>query len=151
MDAQPSIRTATVADHAALEALQLRASLCNPGDRQAMLDHPDAISLPIEQIEAGLVFVAVSAGKILGFAAMYQRPDGDMELDGLFVEPTHQKQGIGGLLVNQCATEARAASATAIHVIGNPHAERFYLRCGFVRTEETQTRFGPAYLFKKQA
>jgi len=40
------IRTAGIADKIALEDLQRRASLNNPGDRQALLDHPDAIEVP---------------------------------------------------------------------------------------------------------
>jgi len=143
------IRPASLADHSALEALQLRASLSNPGDRQAMLDHPDAACLPIEQIESGTVFVAVSEESILGFAAMYRRDDRDMQLDGLFVDPSHQKLGIGALLVEHCAAAAQTASALAIHVIGNPHAELFYLKCGFVRSGETETLFGPAFLFTR--
>ena len=36
-----------------LESLQWRASLGNPGDRDALLANPDAIALMIEQIAAG--------------------------------------------------------------------------------------------------
>jgi hypothetical protein len=39
----------------ALEALQWRAPLHNPGDRAALLAHPDAIELPQSQIDDGLV------------------------------------------------------------------------------------------------
>jgi len=43
------IRTAAVAEQRALEALQLRASLTNDGDREALLANPDAINVPLEQ------------------------------------------------------------------------------------------------------
>ena len=33
-------------------------SLSNAGDREALLAHPEAIELPLRQIEAGGVFVA---------------------------------------------------------------------------------------------
>ena len=44
------IRCAVISEQRELEALQLRASLTNAGDRDALLDHPDAIELPIDQI-----------------------------------------------------------------------------------------------------
>lgn len=47
------IRPARNEERALLESLQRRASLSNPGDRDALLANPDAIALPIEQIAAG--------------------------------------------------------------------------------------------------
>ena len=78
---------------------------------------------------------------------MIRRPDAALELDGLIVEPTHPKQGIGARPIKRCIRAARAAAANAVHVIGNPHAGRFYLKCGFVPTGEIQTEFGPATRF----
>src|SRR5829696_2426428 len=82
-----SIRPARTDEQAALESLQRRASLSNPGDRDALLANPDAIALPIEQIVEGSVFIAEHDGTVAGFAAVIQRPDGGAELDALFVEP----------------------------------------------------------------
>jgi GNAT superfamily N-acetyltransferase len=79
--------------------LQWRASLNNPGDRDALLAHPDAINLPVDQIEDGGVFVAEELGSIQGFAAIVPREDGDIELDALFVEPTSWRRGIGRALL----------------------------------------------------
>src|SRR5262245_23177193 len=70
-----------------LELLRRRASLSNPGDRDALLAYPDAIALPIEQIAEGCVFVAEREGVVAGFAALVSRVDGGAELDALFVEP----------------------------------------------------------------
>jgi hypothetical protein len=39
-----------------LESVQRRASLSNPGDRDALLANRDAIALPIEQITEGCLF-----------------------------------------------------------------------------------------------
>jgi hypothetical protein len=60
-----------------LEALQLRASLNNPGDREALLANPDAVAIPIDQILNGQVFVAQAEGSIKGFAAVLVREDGN--------------------------------------------------------------------------
>ena len=132
-----------------LEAIQWHASLNNPGDRDALLAHPDAIVLPIEQIENGGVFVAEVAGSIVGFAAILPRQDGDSELDALFVEPASWRQGIGRALVEHCASTARSAGARVLHVTGNPHAKDFYLTCGFEVVGTIQTRFGKGLLMQK--
>jgi len=149
MQQEFSIRVARVDERAALEALQRRASLNNPGDRDALLAHPEAISLPVEQLADGSVFVAERDGVIAGFAAVVPRPDGGAELDGLFVEPHLWKQGIGRRLIEHAVTVARARSATFLHVIGNPHAEQFYTSCGFQVTGTVDTQFGRGFTMQR--
>jgi GNAT superfamily N-acetyltransferase len=143
------VRTAVASEQKQLEALQWRASLNNPGDRDALLANPDAIQLPLEQIEEGGVFVAEVAGSSMGFAAILPREDGDFELDALFVEPGAWRQGIGRALVEHCAAAARAAGAESLHVVGNPHAESFYSVCGFKMLGTKQMRFGIGLLMKR--
>jgi len=136
------IRLALQAERSSLEALQWRASLANEGDRDSLLANPDAIVLPAEHIAEGHVFVAHGDGVIIGFAAVLTRLDGNAELDALFVEPTLWKRGVGRLLVDYCADVARARGSRLLHVVGNPHAEGFYIACGFRTTGVVETRFG---------
>jgi GNAT superfamily N-acetyltransferase len=136
------IRPAQPAERSFLEALQWRASLANAGDRDSLLANPDAIAVPVEQITDGHVLVAQCDGVIVGFAAVLPRPDGNAELDALFVEPTLWKRGVGRLLVEQCADVARRRASRILHVVGNPHAEGFYVACGFSTTGAAETRFG---------
>ncbi len=145
-----TIRIAQTTEQAALEALQWRASLNNPGDRDALLANPDAIELPLAQITAGRVFVAERDGVIAGFAAVLLRADGQIELDGLFVEPAMWKCGVGRSLAEHCCEFARAQGAAALHVVGNPHAKDFYSACGFEVTGECQTRFGVGLTMQKK-
>jgi len=145
-----SFRLALGPERASLEALQMRASLNNPGDRAALLANPDAIALPDQQIDAGQVVVAELDGRIVGFASVLPRADGDSELDGLFVEPDKWRNGIGGALVAQCLTMARAQGSAVIHVIGNPHAAAFYSACGFEQSGTHSTRFGVGLLFQRK-
>ena len=144
-----NIRPAVASERGVLEALQWRASLNSPGDREALQANPDAISLPIEQIEAGGVFVAEAANVVTGFAAILPRQDGDSELDALFVDPKAWRQGIGRALIERCCLEARTLGAANLHVTGNPHAEHFYLSSGFVTVGTQETRFGLGLLMKR--
>jgi GNAT superfamily N-acetyltransferase len=143
------IRPARLDERTMLESLQWRASLNNPGDRDALLANPDAIELPIEQIAKGDVFAAESDGVVVGFAAVVPRPDGGAELDALFVEPHLWKRGIGRQLVDHVADVARERTAGFLHVIGNPHAEGFYVSCGFHVTGSIDTRFGAGLAMRR--
>ena len=144
------IRPALETERASLEALQWRASLANSGERDSLLANPDAIALPAEQIADGLVFVAQREGVIVGFAAVLRRPDGHAELDALFVEPTLWKRGVGRLLVEHCAVVARTHASRILHVVGNPHAEGFYVACGFRTTGTVETRFGAGLAMQRE-
>jgi N-acetylglutamate synthase-like GNAT family acetyltransferase len=146
---QITIRTAVAEDQKALEALQRRASLNNPGDREALLANPDAIELPLDQIEGGNVFVAEMVGSIQGFAAILPRPDGNSELDALFVEPSLWRQGVGRRLVEYCCSAAKSAGSTELHVVGNLEAKRFYEASGFMSLGTKQMRFGVSLLMKR--
>jgi hypothetical protein len=63
------IRAAVTAEQHCLEAVQLRASLTNDGDLEALLANPDAIRIPF---------------------------DGQTELDALFVEPQIRRRALDG-------------------------------------------------------
>ena len=145
----PAFRLAVPAERSALEELQRRASLMWEEDRAALLANPDAIELPMEQITGGRTVVAESAGQVLGFAVALRREDGDAELDGLFVEPTYWRHGIGRALVEQAERIAIADGAANLWVTANTRALGFYESCGFVTVGEVPTRFRPAPKMRK--
>ena len=95
-------------------SVQMRASLSNARDRDALLAIPDAVYLPLEQILDDRVFVAELDGAIVGFAALLPRADGKMELDGLFVEPDRQsadRADVGRALLRICPPARLPCSA----------------------------------------
>lgn len=145
-----AIRRALVLEQKKLEDVQLRASLNNAGDREALLAHPDAIEVPAAQIAAGGVFVAELNGTIVGFAAVEPRADGECELDALFVDPPMQRRGIARLLVAHCTEVARERGSSFLCVVGNPHAREFYVACGFDEIGTTETRFGTGLLMRRK-
>jgi len=147
--ARPVFRLAIPAERLALEELQRRASLMSEEDRDALLAHPDAIELPLEQITAGRTIVAETVDELLGFAVVLQRDDGDAELDGLFVEPAQWRRGIGRALVAEAERLAAREGAASLWVIANTSALDFYGACGFVTVGEVATRFRPAPRMRK--
>src|SRR3954470_23112414 len=94
-----TLRDGNREERAPLEALQRRASMHEPTYREQLLAHPDAIELPVEQIDAGFVRVAEFKGATAGFAVLLAADHGACELDGLFVEPEHWRAGVGRRLI----------------------------------------------------
>ena len=138
------IRGARPAEQRSLTELQRRASMHSGTYREQLAAHPDAVELPLEQIQAGLVRVAELEPDVVGFAVLLPRAGGACELDGLFVEPAHMGAGVGRALVADAIRIARRRGATRIDVVANPDAVAFYRRVGFTGTETVATRFGPA-------
>ena len=144
MDLTPAIRTARPGDLDALREIFRRSSLSNPGDRDALLAHPEVLVWPGDGIATGRTRVAVDAdGTPVGFASTLPAGD-DVELDDLFVDPDRMRQGIARALVEDLAGAARRAGASNVRVVANEHAAAFYAAVGFVPDGVAQTRFGPA-------
>lgn len=145
----PAIRIARVDERERLIELQRRASLANEGDRALVLANPDIVDIPRAQFEDGCVLVAERDGITLGLAVVLPRDDGAAELDGLFVEPSAWRQGIGRHLVDAASAHARTLGAAALHVIANPHAGTFYDTCGFEPLGEVKLEFGTGQAMRK--
>ena len=78
-----------------------------------------------------------------GSASSCRCPEGDAELDGLFVEPDLWRHGIGALLVHDVVVWARAHGAQRVDVVANPNALGFYEKVGFRVLGQVQMQFGP--------
>lgn len=137
-----SIRLANLEDQQELGALWKRASWVNKGDREALLAQPVDYHVNGEDIADGRVFVAERQGKILGFATVQCRENGDGEMSALFVDPDVWRGGIGKLLVTRCCSYLKEQGGNSLSVIGNPHAEGFYDACGFESLGTVETELG---------
>ena len=137
------VRDADVRDEAALTRIFREASLSNAGDRDALLAHPEALTLPADLVARGRTRVATAVdGTVLGFATTRQTDPGVLELDDLFVDPTAMRQGVARHLILHIATEAEQEHAARIDVTANMHAFGFYEAVGFVGGKTVDTEFG---------
>jgi GNAT superfamily N-acetyltransferase len=144
-----SIRGATAAQRAALEALQRRSSDIWEQYRGQLAANPDAIALPQPFIDNGWVRVAVAADdKPIGFSVVIPMDGAAHELDGLFIEPGHMHRGVGRALVEDAAARAARAGAAWLEVTAGP-AQGFYERVGFALIGSAETRFGPAVRMRR--
>jgi N-acetylglutamate synthase-like GNAT family acetyltransferase len=142
------IRLARPDDQPTLIELQRRASLVWNDVRDQLLARPELIdeAIPQEMIANSQVFIARRGELVVGFATIIAQEGNDAELEGLYVEPSEWRQGIGSALVDAIEREAQAWGATRLHVIANRNVEGFYLAAGFTATGEQKTLLGPIAL-----
>jgi len=145
--AEVIIRTAVEGDLPELQRVFRAAALSNPGDAPALLAHPEHLIFAGDGIAEGRTRVAATGDEgqnLAGFATLAPGPDGQPELDDLFVHPQMRRRGIARKLVQDLAATARREGHTRITVIGNEHAREFYQAVGFVDVGSAETALGPA-------
>ena len=140
-----TIRDAELHEIAALEALQMRASLVAPDYREDLAAHPEAIDLPETDVRDHRVRVAVVDSRVAGFSVVTPIRGSTCELDGLFVEPDLMRTGVGRALIDDVVTRLRSKDVVRLDVVANPTAVGFYSKLGFVRGDDAMTQFGPAF------
>lgn len=145
MSRHVQIRIAHPDDRPNLIEVQRRASLASEtGEvRQRLLEEPDWIDIDEELLANNEVIVAEIGPTIVGFASFIAQDGNDAELDGMFVEPSHWRQGIGRLLIEAVERELVAWQATRLRVVANPNALAFYKAVGFIIIGEEKTPLGP--------
>lgn len=137
------IRDGQPREAAELEGLQRRSSLAWEEYRADLEAHPEAIEVAMPVLEAGHVRVAEGADGPLGFSVLLPGADGTGELDGLFVDPTWFRRGVGRALIADAVARARDRGWRRIEVTANPRAIEFYVKQGFIDDGIVHTRFGP--------
>lgn len=140
-----NIRIAHPDDRLNLSALKRRASLAGEtGDvLQSLLEDPTLTDIDEELLANNEVIVAEQGSTIVGFVSLSAQDGNDAELEDMFVEPSHWRQGIGRELMRAAEREALAWGATRLRVVGNPNALAFYTALGFAQVGERKTELGP--------
>lgn len=144
MDTRIVTRPARPEDQAALLDIVWQTVLAEPEAYADVIASPDAVEVPIEQLDAATGCVAEVDGTIAGFAIVIPRADGEAELDALFVAPGLQRGGIGRTLIEAAKDLALAFGARRVNVVAGEKATAFYRAVGFVGVGTTRTRFGSA-------
>ena len=119
------IRPARAGEEALLSELARRS--------KAVWGYPEAwleLWEPFLRIDGALlrshrVEVAERGGEILGLFVLAESFP-DAELDALWVDPAHLREGVGGRLLRRAMDCARRAGAARIFIDADPHATGFY-------------------------
>ena len=130
------VRPATSRDAAAISCVVIAAlresnSQDYPPDVIAQVEQsfsPEAITT---QLTKRRVFVALLGENIIGTAGL----DGDV-VRSVFVDPSHQRGGIGRHLMDVIHTTAASAGIEAVRVPSSITAERFYTVLGYQKIRD---------------
>ena len=93
--------------------------------------------------EKGIGFLAIDDGVACGIAGSFLDENDAMraQLISMWTAPSHRRQGVGRLLVDEVAAWARLRGAQTLQLMVtsvNEPAMRFYERLGFTRTGRTE-------------
>ncbi len=126
------LRIAKVEDAEPLTALALRSKSYWGYDDAFMKAATAELTVTPERIETEEITVAVSGGTIAGMVALRRSSeDRVLELEDMFVDPSHIGTGLGSLLMAHTEMRARKRGARRVEVNADPHAQGFYERCGY--------------------
>jgi len=111
------------------------------------------LTVPPDLIFAGNTYVGVIDNVIVAMMALIPAAM-TWKLEYFFVSPAHMDQGIGKEMFQFAIDQARDRGARAVTIDADPHAERFYLACGAIRSytkaapiADDSSRIRPQMLF----
>jgi predicted N-acetyltransferase YhbS len=128
---------------ARLDEAEVLSGLCRRSKGHWGYDDPfmalsyDALTVTEKQIERGDVWVAEVDGNVTGVVALVAMDEPSLvDLDKLFVEPTHMRSGAGRALMVFAIEEARRRGYARMAILADPNAAKFYEQMGAVYLRE---------------
>jgi len=139
------VRPARVDDAAELTQIAVRATKNDGYDDIAIARFMPALKINLALIAAGLVFVADGEDGVLrGHVAI--RPTGIgglVLLEGIFVDPTYARKGVGTGLFATAVELSRKLAGNVILITSSPSSIGFYARLGANKIGMTPFVFSP--------
>lgn len=126
-------RTARPEETDDLSALCLRSKAHWGYDAAFMRDAEAALTIDRAWVEGGEVIVAVNeADRPVGLYRLLAEADRVIDLDLLFIDPSVIGRGVGRMLFERAAGEARRDGGRVLQILSDPNAADFYRRMGAV-------------------
>jgi predicted N-acetyltransferase YhbS len=139
------VRPARVDEAAELSQIAVRATKNDGYDDDAIVRFMPALKVNLALIAAGLVLVAEGeTGVANGYVAA--RPTGIgglILLEGIFVDPSYSRRGLGTRLFATAVELSRKMAGNVILITSSPHSVDFYARLGAQKIGATPFVFSP--------
>lgn len=131
-DSRITIRAAQPDEADTLTELALAAKAVWGYDEAFMAACRAELTVTPVEMERDPTYVALVDDALAGFYALTRLTDDDVELAYLFVQPAMHRQGVGRALMDHARGVAMDQGYTSLVIVGDPHAELFYLSIGAV-------------------
>ena len=138
------VRSAIPADQKQLNTVMHNASLAvETGEvLRRLMEERELLNVDAKLISSGQVVLAEADGVVVGFASFVIAESAYTELDGMFVDPSYWRRGIGRMIFEAAQRELIARHATGIRVVSSASAVHFYKSVGFSIVGEEKTPLG---------
>ncbi|NRB47462.1 MAG: GNAT family N-acetyltransferase [Saprospiraceae bacterium] len=94
----------------------------------------DDLTITPEHLEKDRIYKLVKLEEILGFCVISDH-EGVLEIEHLWIRPTHIGKGLGKLLLQKVLDELITKSHVALSVVADPNATGFYEKFGLKTVE----------------
>lgn len=132
------IRRARLDDATTLTDLSMRSKRSNGYDDAFMDACREELTVTATRMDEGDYWVAEDDEHLCGCACLVTGGDGEIgEVHAFFIDPNRQRQGIGRLLWQRIAEQAKAKRISALRLDADPSAVAFYEALGFKVIGET--------------
>ncbi len=114
-----------------------RRSKAHWGYDEAFMKQVEAeLTYSAEDIQLHPTFIATDGHSLVGFYQLIHVDEKTVELDALFIEPSHIGQGMGHQLFGHAVDQALQMGYQTMSLQSEPYATGFYLKKGCVKIGE---------------
>jgi GNAT superfamily N-acetyltransferase len=132
-----TIREGTEADFELLRAIAVEAKAHWGYDRAQVAEWASGGDFEPESLRRRLLYVAEEEGRPVGWAALIPRGEVGW-LEDLWIEPAWIGRGLGRMLFERVAAEARKRGARRLEWEAEPNAHGFYRHLGAVYLRDSE-------------
>jgi GNAT superfamily N-acetyltransferase len=142
------LRKALVTEAPQLSELAFRSKAYWGYSNEFMAACREELAVPAHSIEDSgcWVIVAIDQTDVVGFYILENHSDSEVELGGLFVEPSRIGSGIGKALMQHASQQATRLGALKLIIQSDPNALEFYRAGGAVVIGEKESSSFPGRL-----
>jgi len=140
------LRPAKPEDHRVLSDIAYRSKAWWGYSDAFLMACRDELTYSPDQICEHTFFVSLASPtnrEIAGFYGLVRTTETVIELEALFIAPSHIGCGHGGQLFRHAVEQARASGAERITILADPNAESFYRKLGAKLIEQKESSSFP--------
>ncbi|MEH0157209.1 GNAT family N-acetyltransferase [Limibacter armeniacum] len=141
------LMVALPSDHKILTEVTKRSKAFWGYSPEQMEKWEEELTITMSYIVANQVYKLMIDNKLVGYYALLKAENTDkIKLDNLFVLPEYMGKGYGKVLLEDCICRVKEQGFNVLTLDADPHAESFYIHCGFKTVGKLASSISGRYL-----